>query len=119
MATLPSVAKILFEGFSEQRESALMRTEMESGPPRQVKTKSRIMIKRPISMLFSTKADYLSFLSWYSTDINEGADWFQMTDPVTGSTIDARFVAGTLSGQPVNPGMTRWTIKAQIEAWGV
>lgn len=118
MATLPATAKILFDGFAEQRESALMRTEMESGPPRQVKTKSRVMIKRPVSLLFSSKADYLSFLSWYSTDIHEGADWFQMTDPVTGNSIDARFVAGTLNGQPVNSGLTRWTIKAQIEAWG-
>lgn len=118
MATLPATAKILFDGFAEQRESALMRTEMESGPPRQVKTKSRVMIKRPVSLLFSTKADYLSFLSWYSTDINEGADWFQMADPVTGDTIDARFIASTLTAQPLNPGMTRWTIKAQIEAWG-
>lgn len=59
MATLPATAKILFDGFSEQRESALMRTEMESGPPRQVKTKSRVMIKRPVSLLFSSKADYL------------------------------------------------------------
>lgn len=118
MATLPTTAKILFDGFSEQRESALMRTEMESGPPRQVKTKSRIMIRRPVSMLFSSKADYLSFLSWYSTDIKDGADWFQMIDPVTGNTIDARFVAGTLNGQPVNPAMSSWTVKAQIESWG-
>lgn len=118
MATLPATAKILFDGFAEQRESALMRTEMESGPPRQVKTKSRVMVKRPVSLLFSSKADYLSFLSWYATDINEGADWFEMTNPVTGDFITARFVAGSLNGQPVNSALTRWTIKTQIESWG-
>lgn len=118
MLTLPSTAKILFEGFSEQRESALLRTEMESGPPRQVKTKHRVMVKRPLSLLFSTKADYLDFLSWYATDINEGADWFEMINPVTATTMTVRFISGTLTGQPVNNGLTRWVIKAQIEAWG-
>lgn len=118
MATLPNTAKILFDGFAEQRESALMRTEMESGPPRQTKVRSRVMVRRSVSILFSSKADYQSFLSWYANDINEGASWFDMTDPVSGTTINARFVGGGLTGSPVNNGLTRWTIKAQIEAWG-
>ena len=44
MATWPSYAGIRHEGFAEQRESALMRTEMESGPPRQTKVRSRVLV---------------------------------------------------------------------------
>lgn len=118
MATLPASAKILFDGFAEQRESALMRTEMESGPPRQTKVRSRVMVRRSVSILFSSKSDYLSFKSWFANDINEGATWFNMPDPVTGETISARFVGGGFSASPVNNGMTRWSAKTQIETWG-
>lgn len=118
MATLPASAKILFDGFTEQRESALMRTEMESGPPRQTKVRSRVMVRRSVSILFSSKADYQSFMTWYANDINEGASWFDMTDPVSGLTINARFVNGGLAASPVNNGLTRWTVKTQIETWG-
>lgn len=118
MATFPSYAKLLFDGYSEQRESALIRTEMESGPPRQSKVRSRVMVRRSVSILFSSKADYQSFLSWYANELSEGASWFNMTDPVSGLTIGARFVGGGFSAAPVNNGLTRWTAKTQIETWG-
>jgi len=38
MAALPSYVKIMFDGYQQARDSAVMRTDMESGPPRQVKS---------------------------------------------------------------------------------
>ena len=119
MATWPTYAKILVDGFAEQRESALMRTEMESGPPRQTKVKSRVMVTRPVNIYLETLADYASFKTWFGTTINEGADWFTWTDPIDGASKSARFAGGGLSAMPL-PGLTtsRWRISASLETWG-
>lgn len=117
MATWPSYAKILRDGYAEQRESALLRTEMESGPPRQTKIKSRVMVTRPVAILLESGTDYQSFLAWYKTTINEGADWFDYVDPVTGSTISMRFSGGGLSAQPLAASSGPWRISASIESW--
>lgn len=117
MPTLPAYAKILLAGFAEQRESALLRTEMESGPPKQAKVKSRVMVTRPATISIETKADYLSFVDWFAHDINEGAAWFDWTDPVSGTTRQARFVGGGLDATPV-AGLRHWMIKTKIETWG-
>lgn len=117
MATWPSYAAILVEGFAEQRESALLRTEMESGPPRQAKIKSRVMITRPVSIFLSSAADYASFKTWFGTTINEGADWFTWTDPVDGASKSARFAGGGLEAQPQGGSTNLWRVSAKIETW--
>ena len=117
MATFPTYAKILASGLAEQRESALLRTEMESGPPKQAKIKSRVMVTRPVSILLQSRADYLSFVDWFADDLNEGSDWFDFTDPVTHTVKQARFVGGGLEASP-EAGLTLWTINTKIETWG-
>ena len=117
MAKFPAYAKILASGFAEQRESALLRTEMESGPPKQAKIKSRVMVTRPVSILLQSRADYLSFVDWFADDLNEGSDWFDFTDPVTHTVKQARFVGGGLEASP-EAGLTLWTINTKIETWG-
>ena len=117
MATFPTYAKILASGFAEQRESALLRTEMESGPPKQAKIKSRVMVTRPVSILLQSRADYLSFVDWFRTTLNEGADWFDFTDPVTQTVKSARFVGVGLEASPQS-GLMLWTINTKIETWG-
>ena len=118
MATLPSYVRILFDGYQQSRESALIRTEMESGPPRQAKIKSLVLTTRTAKLYLSSKADYLSFLTWYREDISEGALFFNMTDPVTGSTIQARFVDGGFVSRPMTAAMDFWEIEVNIESWG-
>lgn len=114
----PSYAKIMFAGYSQQRESALLRTEMESGPPRQSKVRSRVMITRSVKIYLQSLADFQSFETWYSTDINEGASWFNFNDPVTGSVKSARFSGGGYTATPLVGGMSAWEISAKIESWG-
>ena len=117
MAAFPSYAKIALSGFAEQRESALLRTQMESGPPKQAKVRSRVMVTRPVTILLGSLSDYQSFITWFSQTIHEGADWFDLTDPVTGTTKSARFVGGGLDATP-NGTKNAWSIKANIETWG-
>lgn len=118
MATLPAYVKILREGYAERRESALLRTEMESGPPRQAKVKSLVMVQRPVQLQIDTGANYALFITWYGTTINEGADWFDYTDPVSAGTLSARFVGGGFSAVPLGAASGPWRISATIETWG-
>lgn len=117
MPTFPAYARIARSGYSEQRESALLRTEMESGPPRQARIKTRVMITRPITIRLDTKAHYLAFIAWFSTELGEGAAWFDFPDPISGTAKPARFVGGGLEGTP-GAGLSFWEIKTKIETWG-
>lgn len=117
--TFPSYAKLQMSGYSQQRESAIMRTEMESGPPRQAKIRSRVMLTRNARIYLSSKADFQSFESWYANDCNLGAAWFNFTDPVSGNIVQARFVGGGYSAQPIGvAGLSGWMIDVKIESWG-
>lgn len=117
MPSLPSYVRILADGFAEQRENALLRSEFESGPPRQAKVKSRVMVRRPAKLYIESKADYLAFVEWFKADLNEGANWFDWADPVRGTTVQARIVAGDLTASPA-PGLKHWVIPVTLETWG-
>ena len=117
MASLPSYVRILLAGFAEQRQSALLRSDMESGPPKQAKVRSRVMVERSATLLFDSKADYLAFVEWFKTDLAEGALWFDFADPVSGTLKSARFVGGGLDAEPLDS-IRAWTIKTRIETWG-
>lgn len=118
MATLPSYVKILYQDYSQRRESALLRTEMESGPPKQAKVRSRVMLTRAAKLYLSSKADFQSFETWYKDDLDEGSLWFNMTDPVSGSTVEARFVGGGYTATPMSAAMELWQVEVNIESWG-
>lgn len=117
MATFPSYADILYEGFSQARESALIRTEMDSGPPRQAKIKSRVMLTRSVSIYLPSKTALADFESWFQNDINYGASWFNFTDPITGSTVQARFVDGGYTITPMSAKLNHWKLTTKIETW--
>lgn len=118
MATFPSNAKLLFEGFTERPASAVLRTEMESGPPKQAKLVSRVMVPRPVRYLFASKADYQAFVTWFRTQISYGADWFDWTDPVDGTVKSARIVNGTYEPTPLRKNLERWVVAMDLETWG-
>ena len=116
--SLPSYAKVLFTGYQEQRESAILRSDMESGPPKQAKVRSKVMQTRTVNIYIEGLSNYLAFQSWFSSDLNEGASWFSYSDPVTSSTISARFVGGGYTATPMVGGLAAWQINAKIESWG-
>lgn len=117
-ASFPSYAKILLAGFGEQPEPGVRRTEMESGPPKQLKTKSRVLVQRQARVRVNSKADYLLFLDWVHTTLNQGADWFTWTDPVRGTSVSARIVGGQLGqAMPMATIAGAWVIPCAIETW--
>lgn len=119
MPTWPSYAHILRDGYTVTRESALQRTEMEDGPPKQTRVRSRVMVRRSFTVRLDAKADYTAFMSWFADAINEGASMFDWTDPVDGTVRQARIVASEgLQQTTVGGKMTQWRIPVVIETWG-
>lgn len=116
--SFPSYAKILLAGYQHQRESALLRSEMESGPARQSKVRSRVMVTRTCTIFLETLSDFNSFETWFATTLNEGALWFDYADPVSGITKSARFVGGGYSATPASGALGSWNIAAKLETWG-
>jgi hypothetical protein len=116
--SFPGYAKILFNGYQERRESALLRSEMESGPAKQAKIKSRVMVTRTCNIYLASLGDYKLFVSWYANEISEGALWFTYQDPIAGNAIMARFMDGGLTATPLSDDVDSWQINAKIESWG-
>jgi hypothetical protein len=81
MAAWPTYAR-LEAAITETRESALLREAVESGPPKQRRTKSRVMVTLAGTVLFRT----------------HGQDWFDFVHPRTGAIVQARFVGGSELG---------------------
>lgn len=115
--TFPSYAKILYSGYSIKRESALLRSEMESGPPRQTKVRSTVMVTRSVNIYLASREAFQSFEAWYANDTNEGATWFNFTDPVSETSKLARFVNGGYTATPLMEGLSAWSVEAKIETW--
>lgn len=117
----PACGPLLLGGFSEQPESRVARTEMESGPAKQRRVRARRMVQRPVAYLYTAER-YLGFKAWI--DATEG-DWFEWLDPADGLVKLAR-VVGT-PGQPAyegkpyaeSPGAPlSWEVSFKIETWG-
>lgn len=116
--TFPAYAKLLYEGFKEDAENGVRRTDMEGGPPKQSKHKSRVLVTQSMVVRLESAADYASFKAWHKTDIAYGALWFNRTDPVTAATVLSRIKGGKLGERtPVRKQLDRWHIPVQIEFW--
>lgn len=103
MPTFPSYACILEDGYSETIQPSVERTEMERGPPKQMRLNSRVMVQITALLHFSSAADAAAFETWYFDDIGV-TGWFDMTHPRTGQAITARFVGGDIGSlSPTRP----------------
>lgn len=116
--SLPSYVKISASSLSIKRQPAIIRTDMESGPPKQSKILSRVLVTRKVNFLFSTKTDYNNFITWFISDISRGADWFTWTDPVDSVSKLARIVGGVLESETPRSGNSNlWEISCSLETW--
>ena len=118
MESLPTYVKYLADGFTVSRATAVQRTEMESGPVKQLKTKSRVMVTRQVNLLFTSAADYRAFVAWFQDSINFGADWFSWLDPVDKTIKQARIAGGLKSETPIGTALAMWQISTAFETWG-
>lgn len=95
MAAFPTAYRIQIET-SEAPASVVIRSEMERGVPKQRRFAADAMVTIPITLFFRTNQQAADFETWFYTDINGGADFFDWTDPRTGVVVEARIVGGQL-----------------------
>ncbi len=118
MMAFPIYAKHLFDGFAENPKPVVQRTEMESGPAKQLLVSSRQMVERPVTYKLSSKADYQAFKAWVAGEAAYGNNWFDWTDPVDSTVKQARIVKGEISYTPLSKALTKWTAAFTLETWG-
>jgi len=117
MATFPTTAKLLHSPYRVRREPAVLRTDMESGPPKQAMLRSRVMVAREVRYAFGSLADYQAFIAWFNNDIARGAAWFDWPDPIDDSVKQARIVGGVIDEEEPNRTLDVWVLKFSIETW--
>lgn len=95
MASLPSVARVIFEGQARSFDPSVLRTEMERGVAKQRVENTQVVMKQKASLYFADEAASEAFDDWYFDDIGR-IGWFTMTHPFSGKTITCRFEGGAL-----------------------
>jgi hypothetical protein len=118
MADFPTYASVLADGYEERPAAAVDRSQMDDGMVKQLQTKSRVLVSRPVSCKFFSLADKNSFMTWFRTTVHYGADWFNWVDKGDGATKLARIVGGKMTVTPV-PGtqLTCWIAAFTLETW--
>ena len=115
MATLPSYVTILFDGFTEDFDPSVLRTEMDRGIPKQRVINSKVLAEINGQLLFKSKADAANFETWYFDTIKR-IGWFDMKHPHTGVTISARFKGGNIGRLvPISPDFSWCTREVTFE----
>lgn len=90
MAALPAYVTFLFDGYGEEFDPAIERTEMERGVPKQRVLNTHVMQDVTARLLFKSHADAIAFETWYFDTIGR-IGWFDVTHPRLGGTVSMRF----------------------------
>lgn len=102
---------------SETRQSATLRSNMESGPPKVRRRFTAAMRHLDFDMAFDG-TQKATFDTFFNTTLSEGAVSFDFPDPVSGNTIGVRF-REPVSWQQTQTGATSaersWRGKMKLE----
>lgn len=119
--TLPAYAQIIFDGYSEKIEPAMLRSEFDDGYIRQEAKASRRRIVRDATLKLCSLEDLQDFKCWLRDDLNNAARWFLMFDHVEQRNVRCRFVEGTIQFTPRTQVQAAarnvWLADCSIESW--
>lgn len=109
--------KTLKDGYSTERQSGVIRTDMDTGFPKVRRRFTALTKTYSITMIF-TDAQYTYFENFFENDILYGANLVDFPHPRTGVNTEMRWLAPT--GSPaysVTPdgGTDDWRISFQLE----
>lgn len=116
----PTYGKLKLGGFRKKPESPVIRTEFESGPPKESIVKSRRMNQWPVTYTF-TLAEFNTWETWFDTDAL-GGSFFDWINPLDGSTISVRIVRSEYEAVPVSSGdgsEPHMDVSMTFESWNV
>lgn len=111
--------KLLLRDYGERPESAILRTDMESGPAKQAKVRSKVLVSRSVNIDYSN-TEYGQFKTWFNGTLGYGANWFYWTDPRDGGSKLARIVRGEYEAKAYVKSMgdeLRWQVSLTLESW--
>lgn len=104
MAALPSYVLVLLDGYSEQFDPGIVKSEMDRGLAKMRVGQSRVVVSVPASLVFETAADADAFESWYFDTVRR-IGFFDWRDPRTGAMRSVRFKDGDIGQlEPLAPG---------------
>ncbi len=95
MASMPSIARVVFDGQKRSFDPDVERDEMERGVAKQRIRNSQVMMKQTLTLYFRSIEDATTFDDWYF-DVIGRVGWFTMVHPFTGKLITARFENGAI-----------------------
>ena len=95
MAALPAYVLVLLDGYSEEFDPGVIKSEMERGLAKMRVGQSRVVKSIAVNLVFETQADANSFETWYFDTIKR-IGWFDWLDPRTNALRPVRFKDGTL-----------------------
>lgn len=93
MPAFPAYGELLLDGFGEQPETSLIRTEMETGPAKQAQVRSKQIVNMTVTYTY-TSAEFILWKAWRKNDIALGALYFDWRNPLTGNLVQARIPGG-------------------------
>lgn len=118
MAALPANVLIEWRDLAESPEPVVERVQMERGIPKQRRTNSDARVEMQVTFHFDSKTIAADFETWFYTDLQAGALFFDVVHPRTGATIQARFVGGDMGTLTfLNPTLTKSKRTARLEYW--
>ncbi len=98
----PTYGRLQLGGFTKQRPSSSLRTEMEDGYIKENPHLSRVLVPRNVSYRY-TLAEFETFESWFLSEAN-GGQFFDWVDPFTGTTKQVRIKASEYNTRAVSRG---------------
>ena len=115
MASFPTYARLLLEGYSEAPDYGVLRTEMDDGLAKQRARRSKPIVTRSATVMVKSLDDRLAFDDWMLEDLHGGAGWFDFRT-LAGTVRPARIVGGRVTW--TSPGGGIWLGQVQIETVG-
>lgn len=116
MATFPHYAQVLVEGYGEEADHGVLRTEMDGGLAKQRPRYNTPIVTRDATILVLSDEDKESFDAWIDDELKGGAGWFDWKVPRTDRIVKARIVGGKYKW--AEPMGTAWKATCQIETLG-
>jgi len=110
--------KLLLRDYGEKPESAVLRTEMESGA-KQAQVRSLQLVARPAVIDYSS-IEYGQFKTWYRDTLARGSAWFFLIDPRDGISKLTRIVRGEYDSKSYIKSQgdeLRWEVSLVLEIW--
>lgn len=115
MATFPTYAEIVLDGYQEKPDYGVLRTEMDNSLPKQRSRRSLPIVKRDVRIKVADRTKKAAFDDWFANDLNGGTGWFDFYDNVANVTKQGRIVGGAISWS--TPGFV-WIAQCSIETVG-